>query len=416
MSKDRLTAKTIENLKAKDRAFSMSDGGGLSIEVTADGKKRWRFRYQLNGKASEISLGAYPDVPLRGFEHKELGIWIKGARDLRDECRILVAAGKNPAAARRASKVVPEEDNEGPNTFQSVALEWHGKNASKWTPGHGKTNLRRLEANIFPFLGKVGVDKITTQMLVKALEAVEERGAIETAHRTLSICRMVFDYAVRIGLTERNPASSLRGALRPVNATHHPAITDPDEVGGLLRAIDTYKGGVIVRHALQLAPLVFVRPGELRQAEWSEIDFDKAIWSIPAGKMKMREPHLVPLSRQSLAILRGIQSFTGESKFVFPSPAHFTRPLSNNGVLAALRSMGYDRDTMSGHGFRAMARTIMDEVLGFPAEHIEQQLAHAVRDPLGRAYNRTKHLPQRQEMMQKWADYLDVLKLGVVAA
>jgi len=408
MGKDLLTAKTIDSLKATGKARSMSDGGGLCIEITEDGKKRWRFRFRLNGKANEMSLGSYPEVPIRGYEHKESGIWIKGARDLRDEYRALVAAGLSPVTVRKGIKA--PAIMEDPNPFRRVALEWHGKNAAKWTPNHALTNLRRLEANIFPVFGNVGVEKITTPMLLKALETVEERGAIETAHRTLSICRMVFDYAVRTGLSEKNPASSLRGALRPVQTRHHAAITEPQEVGGLLRAIDSYRGGVIVRCALRMAPLVFVRPGELRQAEWSEIDFDKAIWSIPADRMKMREPHLVPLSRQSLEILREIQPFTGESKFVFPSPAHSSRPMSNNAILAALRSMGYDRDQMSGHGFRAMARTILDEVLGFPAEFIEQQLAHAVRDPLGRAYNRTKHLPQRQEMMQRWADYLDGLK------
>lgn len=403
-----LTDTAIRNAKPKDKRYPLRDGNGLSLEVPPTGPKRWRFRYTFQKKENEISLGLYPDVRLAGYKH-ESGVYIKGARDLRDEYRALLASGIDPSASRKAAKTPPK----APDTFQAVAIEWHGKKKGRWTEGYATDVLRRLEMNIFPVLGQVGVDAITVPMLCGTLDAIGSRGITETAHRVQAICRNVFEYAIQTGKCTTNPAANLRGTLRFVAHKHLAAITDPAKVGELLRACDSYMGGVIVQCALRLAPLVFVRPGELRRMEWDEIDFDKAEWSIPASKMKTREPHIVPLSRQALAILQEVRPFTESSKFVFPCPRKYTKEMSNNAILSALRRMGFGKDEMTGHGFRAMARTLMDEVLEIPLVHIEQQLAHAVKDPLGRAYNRTKHLPQRRAMMQKWADYLDELKAAV---
>lgn len=405
-----LTDTAIRSAKSKSTRYALRDGEGLFLEVPPKGKKRWRFRYIFGGKENELSLGLYPDVPLRGYKH-ESGHYLPGARDLRDEQRRLLAAGLDPSAVRKAAKAPPEPVRPV-HTFREVALDWHTRMKVKWTPSHTQTTLRRLEANIFPILGGTSVLEITTPMLLEALRLVESRGAIETAHRIQSICSMVFRYAIQSGILATNPADSLRGALSPVPKNHHAALVEPGQVAGLLRACDSYVGGIIVRTALRLAPLVFVRPGELREARWVEIDWEKGLWNIPGERMKMGEPHIVPLARQAVALLREIQPFTGEGEFIFPSPRSPKRPMSNNAILAALRSMGYGREEMTGHGFRAIARTLLDEVLGAPIELIEHQLAHQVRDVHGRAYNRTKHIPQRMEMMQKWADYLDELKTG----
>jgi len=244
------------------------------------------------------------------------------------------------------------------------------------------------------------------------LRRIESRGALEMAHRLKGLCGEVFRYAIVTGRADRDPTADLKGALPPPETRYFPAITDPKEVGPLLRAIDGYEGSSVVKWALQLAPLLFVRPGELRNAQWSEIDFEAAEWTIPAERMKMRQSHIVPLSSQAIAILKEAHALTGRGKFVFPGHRSPNRPMSNNGVLAALRRMGYEKETMTGHGFRAMARTILDEVLMVRPDLIEHQLAHAVRDPNGRAYNRTAHLPERKKMMQQWAEYLDGLKQG----
>jgi integrase len=272
--------------------------------------------------------------------------------------------------------------------------------------------MRSLERNVFPYIGTHPITTIKAPELLAVLRRVESRGALETAHRVRSVCGQIFRYAVVTGRTERDTAADLRGALPSAKEKHLAAITDPIKAGGLLRAIDGYQGGFVVQCALRLAPLVFVRPGELRHAEWSEIDFDNAEWNIPAAKMKLKEPHIVPLSRQTIDILQELFKLTGTGKYVFPSGRSFSRPMSNNAILAALRRMGFEKTEMSGHGFRAMARTILDEVLQVRPDFIEHQLAHAVRDPNGRAYNRTAHLPERRKMMQVWADYLDGLKAG----
>ena len=272
--------------------------------------------------------------------------------------------------------------------------------------------MDRMERDLFPWIGKRPIAEIKAPELLAAMRRVESRGALETAHRIRTIGGQVFRYAVATGRAERDPSVDLKGALPQPQEKHRAAITEPVEVGKLLRAIDDYSGSFVVKCALKIAPLVFVRPGELRHMEWTELDFENAQWNIPAGKMKMKEPHLVPLSKQAIEILKELQGLTGTSRYVFPSGRSFDRALSDNAILAALRRMGYEKDEMSGHGFRAMARTILDEVLQIRPDFIEHQLAHAVRDPNGRAYNRTAHLSERRKMMQTWADYLDGLKSG----
>ena len=278
---------------------------------------------------------------------------------------------------------------------------------------HAKNVLAKLEKNIFPWLGREAIAQVSAQSLLGIIRKVEDRGAIETAHRTLNICGQVFRYAIATGRAERDVSADLKGALPPVKTQHLAAVVDPERVGELLREIDAYQGTLTVQCALCLAPLVFVRPGELRTARWKDIDFKNEQWVYEVTKTKTS--HIVPLATQSLAILRDIQPVTGSREFVFPSARSPRRPMSNNAILAALRRMGIPKDEMSGHGFRAVARTLLDEKLGFRPDIIEHQLAHQVRDPLGRAYNRTAHLEDRRRMMQVWADYLDGLRAGGLA-
>ncbi|MFC1815048.1 tyrosine-type recombinase/integrase [Thermodesulfobacteriota bacterium] len=383
------------NAKPKDKQFKLFDADGLFLLVSPAGGKWWRFKYRFGGKEKLLSLGTYPEVGL------------SQARERRDAARKQVADDIDPSQARKALKAAKVQDE---NTFEVVAREWHSKFTPTWTSGHAATILRRLELNVFPWIGARPIIDIKALELLMALRRIESRGALETAHRVKIICGQVFRYAVATGRAERDPAADLRGALPPVKPKHHSAMTDPEKVAGLLRAIDGYQGSFVTKCALCLAPLLFVRPGELRQAEWTEIDLEAAEWNIPAEKIKTRQPHLVPLARQSVEILRELYPLTGDGRYVFPSPRTSKRPMSNNGVLSALRRMGFEKDEMSGHGFRAMARTILDEVLQVRPDFIEHQLAHAVRDPNGRAYNRTAYLSERRKMMQTWADYLDGLK------
>lgn len=391
-----LTDTQIRNIKSAKKPIRLFDGGGLYLEIAPSGGKWWRLKYRFDRKEKRISLGVYPEISL------------KGARARRDDARKLLAEEVDPGENRKAIR--DAKADRSANSFEVVAREWLSKYSSKWSESHQNGILRRLERDAFPWIGGRPVAEVTAPELLKVLRRIEERGAIETAHRVLQTCGQVFRYSIQTGRIERNPAADLRGALSRVQKEHLAAITEPKAIGELLRAIDGYEGYFVTQCALRLAPLVFVRPGELRQAEWSEIDLDLAEWNIPAKRMKMREPHLVPLSRQAVEILRELKALTGNGRYVFPSSRTNTRPMSNNAILAALHRMGYSRTEMTGHGFRAMARTVLDEVLGVRPDYIEHQLAHSVRDPLGRAYNRTKHLSERKNMMQRWADYLDGLK------
>jgi integrase len=390
-----LTDAIIRNTKSKDKPFKLTDGGGLYLLVNSTGSRLWRLKYRVGGLEKKLALGAYPEVSLREAREKAV------------EARKMIREGIDPSQAKKAQKASAS----GADTFETIAREWFEKFSPTWTPSHGKRIIRRLERDIFPWLGKKPIKDIQAPDLLSVLRRIEERGAVETAHRASQNCGQVFRYAVATGRAERDPSGDLRGAIPPTKAKHHASITDPKEIGGLLRAIDAYEGGLIVRCALRLAPLVFTRPGELRRAEWKEIDWDKAEWSIPGEKMKMREKHVVPLSRQAIEILHELQPLTGEGRFLFPSPRSWDRPMSENAVLAALRRMGYSGDQMTGHGFRSMASTLLNEQ-GWNRDAIERQLAHAERDEIRAAYNYAQHMPERRKMMQAWADYLDELKAG----
>ena len=388
----------IRKAKPTEKTQRLFDGGGLYLEITPAGSKLWRQKYRHAGKEKRLAHGTYPDVTLAE------------ARARRDAARSLLANGIDPSEHKRQEKLAGEE--RAANNFEAVAREWHGKFSKAWADSHATKIMGRLENDLFPWIGSRPIAEIKAPELLRCLRRIESRGALETAHRVLQNSGQVFRYAIATGRADRDPSADLRGALAPWKPQHYPAPTDPVAVGELLRAIDGYSGGNVVKAMLRLAPLVFVRPGELRQAEWSEIDFDAKQWNIPAHKMKMREPHLVPLSRQAIEILTDLYPLTGNRAHVFPGGHDPRKPMSENALNAALRRMGYDKDTLTAHGFRAIARTLLDEQLKFRPDYIEHQLAHAVRDPNGRAYNRTSHLPERRKMMQAWADYLDSLREG----
>ena len=393
-----LSVTAIRNAKPGDKARKMFDGGGLYLEVAPSGGKWWRLKYRFDGKEKRLSLGVYPDVSL------------KDARDRRDEARKLLANEIDPSENRKARKAAKIE--RAGNSFEVIAREWFAKHSANWSANHANRIIRRLERDIFPLIGGKPIAAITAPQLLEAIRRIEQRGALETAHRALGNCGQVFRYAVATGRTERDPSGDLRGALPPVKGTHFASVTEPKQVAEVLRALDGYEGTLPVRCALRLAPLVFVRPGELRHAQWEDIDLDTAEWRYMVTKTNTQ--HIVPLSQQAVEILQELKPLTENGRYVFPSARNpkGDKPMSDNAILAAMRRMGISKEEMSGHGFRAMARTILDEVLGFRPDYIEHQLAHAVRDPNGRAYNRTAHLPERRKMMQDWADYLDKLKAG----
>ena len=395
-----LTDTAIRKAKPTEKSYKLADSGGLYVEVFPNDSKLWRLKYRrIDKKETRISLGKYPEVSLAD------------ARVERDKIkRERKVNGVDPAADRRLKKLQAQQV--AGDTFKSVALEWHSKQIQRWRPQQGTKVKRWFDKDLFPWLGDKPVSKITSPDLLTVVRRIEGRGAIEKSHRVLQVCGQIFRYAIATGRAENDPAAALRGSLAKVKTTHHASIIEPKAVGELLRAIDGYAGTATARCALRLAPLVFVRPGELRHAEWDEINFEIAEWRIPANKMKMDEPHIVPLSKQALAIFEEMRPLSGKSAYVFHSERSIKRPISENTINAGLRRLGYTTEQMTGHGFRAMARTILDEVLGFRVDYIEHQLAHAVKDPNGRAYNRTAHLLERRKMMQGWADFLDVLKLG----
>jgi integrase len=382
----------VKALKPKKKQYKAYDSGGLFLIVTPKGGKWWRLKYRFDGKEKTLSLGTYPLISL------------KEARIKRDEAKKLLLEGVDPSDNKKAKKAAREESSA--NSFEVVAREWITKTGN--SESHNHRVLRRLEKDIFPWLGGKPIEEVTPPDLLKAARRIEDRGTIETAHRVLASCGQVFRYAIATGRATSDPSRDLRGALLPVQKQHLAAIIEPKEVAKLLQMIDDYEGSLIVRCALKLAPLVFVRPGELRQAKWEDFNFETKEWRFLASKT--HTPHIVPLCKQAIEVLEEIKPLTEIGEYVFPSERTRTRPMSNNTLNAAMRRMGIKKDEMTAHGFRAMARTLLDEVLKFPADIIEHQLAHTVRGPLGRAYNRTTHLEARKEMMQVWADYLDKLK------
>lgn len=392
------TAVRLARHSGKRAGDKLTDGGGMYLLVKAPGKY-WRMDYTLAGKRKTLALGVYPDVSLAK------------ARERRAAARVLVADGIDPSAAKREDKQAQKDA--AANTVEAVARDWLVKTANKRGEVTRAKVLQWMEKDVFPFIGAEPIAKVKPkELLDKVLRRMEVRGVNESAHRIAQICSQVWRFAVVSGLAEHDIAADLRGALTSIKKTSHPAITDPKQLGGLLRSIRAYEGHPSVRAALELSPLVFLRPGELRAAEWAEIDLDAAEWRVPASRMKMRIEHIVPLSTQAVEVLKGLQPISGHGRYVFPSVRTGERCMSENTINSALRGMGYAKDKMTAHGFRATARTIMDEVMGERVDYIEHQLSHLVKDTNGRAYNRTAHLPARREMMQRWADYLDALRVG----
>jgi integrase len=385
-----------DTAKPETKPYTLNAGNGLFLEVMPNGSKRWRFRYFFMGKEKMLSMGLYPDVGLQA------------ATTARDTARQLVAQGINPSEQRKAENNSKREAHT--NTFEIVAAEWFEKQSPHWSATHKARTVGMLRNNLGRWLGTRPVGEITAPELLAALRNTEKCGTLETAKRSLQIAGQVFRYAVQTGRAERDPSQDLKGALATPKVKHFAAITEPAALGKLLLAMDGYSGTPEVRAALQLSALLFQRPNEIRHIEWSEIDWQQQRWEIPAEKMKMRQPHIVPLCRQVLEILRQMQPLTGNGRYVFPSARAGGRAMCENAVRGALRSLGYTNDQQTPHGFRATARTILDEVLNYRVDLIEHQLAHAVKDANGTAYNRTKHLPARLEMMQGWADYLDELR------
>ncbi len=390
-----LTDSAIRNAKPGEKQRKMADEKGLYLLITPKGGKWWRLDYRFSGKRKTLSMGTYPDVGL------------KLARERRDEARKQIQDGIDPGEVRKAHKIAQS----GADSFEVIAREWLDKFSPSWATSHSHKVIRRLEKDIFPYLGKHPISEINAPELLAVLRRIEDRGAIETAHRAKQNCGQVFRYAVATGRAERDPTGDLKGALPPPKKSRHAAITDPKKVGELLRTIDAYTGSPVVRTALQLSALTFVRPGELRQAEWAEFDLPGTQWVIPAERMKMGKEHIVPLSRQVVMILEELKPLTGSSNYVFPGARSDMRPLSDNGPRTALRAMGYGNDQMTPHGFRAMASTLLNEQ-GWRADVIERQLAHVEQNKVRAAYHRSEYLEERRKMMQAWADYLDALKTG----
>lgn len=392
----KLTATAVKQAKPQPKTYKLWDGGSLYLLVNAKGKY-WRYDYRFADKRKTLAIGVYPAISL------------KAARKKHEEARDNLANGIDPNAHKQAKRAADQDALA--NSFEVIALEWLQKRGTKSQSTEQRQNSL-LKNDLFPHIGKRPIADIKAPELLKALRRIESRGAIETAHRAKQLTGQIFRYAVATGRAERDPSVDLKGALAQPTKTHFKAITEPNEIASLMVAIHNYQGSPAVMAALKLSPLLFCRPGELRHLEWKEVKFKETRIELPAEKMKMKEPHIIPLSTQAMEILEELHLITGRGRYVFPNARGASRPLSDNGVRTALRTLGYTNEQISPHGFRAMARTILDEILNFPLDWIEHQLAHAVRDPNGRAYNRTKHLSQRQQMMQTWADYLDGLASG----
>ncbi|WP_028580427.1 tyrosine-type recombinase/integrase [Desulfogranum japonicum] len=393
----KLTDTAIRNAKPQQKQYKLTDGRGLYLLVTKTGKY-FRWDYRFGGKRKTFAYGVYPDVTL------------KEVREWHTDYKRILAKGIDPNEYKNQEKRKQKALTE--NMFEVVAREWYSKQVPTWTAKHAETVKGRLENKVLPWIGNKEIASVDAPMLLKVLRRIENGGAIETAHRVKQICGQVFRYAIATGRADRDPSADLKGALTPVKPKAMATITDPKKIGCLMRAIDGYHGNLVTRCALKLAPLTFVRPGELRHAEWEEIDVEGGIWKIPESKMKMNRPHIVPLSRQSLEIIEEIRPLTGEGKYVFPSLRSRSKPMSNNTVNAALRGMGYSKDQITGHGFRGMASTLLYEN-AWLGDAIELQLAHAEGNSVKAAYNYAQHLEKRKDMMQWWADYLDELREDV---
>lgn len=393
---NKLTATAVRNAKPKEKTYRIADGGGLYLELTPSGGRYWRLKYRFNGKEKRLALGVYPEVSLAQ------------AREARDAARQQLAQGTDPSAARqadrRANKIAAA------NTLGALAEEWLEEvHKVKVVPDHYRHDRRRLELHALPSLGRRPLAEVTAAELLDCLRKIEKQGKLETAKRVRTLLSLIYRYAIATERADRDPAADLKGALRAPQVKHHAAITEPEKIAKLMRAIYAYSGEVVTLAALKLSALVFVRPGELRQAEWQTVDLEAATWSFTPSKNS--PPLIVPLPTQAVEILTDLHDLTGRGRYVFPGARSAARPMSENAITAALAGMGY-KGRMTAHGFRAMARTVLEERLGYPPAIIEQQLAHVVKDANGRAYNRTAHLDQRRVMLQAWADYLDALREG----
>lgn len=390
-----LTDIQVRTAKPAAKAYKLSDQKGLFLFVTPMNAKYWRLKYRFAGKEKLLALGVYPEISLGA------------ARKKRDQARELLDQHIDPGVAKKIKKHAAKLALE--NSFEAIAREWYVKFSPRWAPKHAEKVIRRFERDVFPWIGKRPIAEITAAELLAVLRRIENRGTLDTAHRAQQTCGQVFRYAIATSRAAHDLSADLRGALPPIKKRHYSSIVDPHKIGALLRAIDGYEGGFATKCALQLAPLVFVRPGELRAAEWSEFNFNTLEWRIPASKMKMRDAHIVPLSKQAIAILHELKPLTGKSKYLFPGVRSHSRPMSDNTVNAALRRLGYEKEEMTGHGFRSMASTILNEQ-GWGRDAIERQLAHAERNSIRAAYNFAEYLPERRKMMQSWANYLEGLK------
>ena len=385
----------LRNMKATGKAQKISDGGGLYLHLSPAGGKLWRMAYRFEGKQKTVCFGAYPALSL------------KEAREKRDESKALLARGIDPSLHKQAAKAASIAETA--NAYEVVAREWHAKYAPGWTESNAERVLARQAKDVFSFIGKRPIAQISAPELLAVLRKVEERGALDTAHRILQDTSRIFRYAIATGRAERDPGADLKGALPVPRKGHFSTIVDTKEIGQLLRDIDAYSGNLIVRAALRLAPYVFVRPGELRKAEWSEFDLENAEWRIPAKRMKMRVLHIVPLSRQVLGILHDLHPYSGDGLYLFPSVRAKSAPISDMTLLAGLRRLGYSKEQMTVHGFRSLASTLLNEQ-GYNKDWIERQLAHGERNSVRASYNYAEYLPERHKMMQAWADFLDSLR------
>lgn len=396
-----LTEVEVKQAKAKEKPHRLSDQGGLYLEVSPKGSKYWRYKYRISTGAQRIekrlALGVYPKISL------------KNARELHREAHALVSQGGDPSLVKREQKALAEVASL--NTFGSLGEDWFAKQSPDWSPTHAIRQRRLFGKDLLP-LHELAIDKIAAPELLGVLRVIESRGALETARRTNQVASQIFDHAIAVGAAEVNPAVGIKNALKKPKSKHHAAILDPGELAFFLRSVDNYVGTLVVQIALMLTPLLLVRPGELRHMEWGEVSLEEGKWLIPAAKTKRKRDHFVPLASQAVSLIARLKPYTGGGRYVFPSARGGARPMSENAVLYAMRGLGITKDEATPHGFRATARTLMDEQLGMRSDLIEHQLAHAVRDATGEAYNRTKFFPERIKLMQRWADYLEDLKEG----
>ncbi len=396
-----LTEVEVKQAKAKEKPHRLSDQGGLYLEVSPKGSKYWRYKYRISTGAQRIekrlALGVYPEISL------------KNARELHREAHALVSQGGDPSLVKREQKALAEVASL--NTFGSLGEDWFATQSPDWSPTHAIRQRRLFGKDLLP-LHELAIDKIAAPELLGVLRVIESRGALETARRTNQVASQIFDHAIAVGAAEVNPAVGIKNALKKPKSKHHAAILDPGELAFFLRSVDNYVGTLVVQIALMLTPLLLVRPGELRHMEWGEVSLEEGKWLIPAAKTKRRRDHFVPLASQAVSLIAQLKPYTGDGQYVFPSARGGERPMSENAVLYAMRGLGITKEEATPHGFRATARTLMEEQLGIRSDLIEHQLAHVVRDATGEAYNRTRFFPERIKLMQRWADYLEDLKEG----